>query len=232
MKGTLIKYTDGWKIIFEGRRNLTSLPLHPDSITELSILSDKKLEDRVGDNVDFEVVEELTDDITIYAKLINQVSDNEKVIKDNENDIHFGDLRNVDIDSFMAGYKKAKENLYTEEDELCINCDEKKITHNICMDCIGMLIKYNQVSDTRKMVEDDADKIMDLAEESRNKLNDVVGLCSGEIEDNIFDMGFYSGYNKAKESLYTEEQVREAYEYGSNASLGVSKTSLIQSLKK
>ncbi len=82
------------------------------------------------------------------------------------------------------------------------------------------------------MIEDDADKIMNLAEKSRNQLNDVVGLCSGEVEEHIFDMGFYSGYNKAKESLYTEEQVREAYEYGSNASLGVSKTNLIKSLKK
>jgi hypothetical protein len=35
-----------------------------------------------------------------------------------------------------------------------------------------------------------------------------------------------------QENLYTEEQVMVAYEYGSNASLGVSKTNLIQSLKK
>jgi len=39
-------------------------------------------------------------------------------------------------------------------------------------------------------------------------------------------------YNKAKENLYTEDDVKQAYEWGSNASLGVSKTNLIKSLKK
>lgn len=33
-----------------------------------------------------------------------------------EDDISFGDLRNVDADSFYKGYNKAKETLYTEED--------------------------------------------------------------------------------------------------------------------
>ena len=84
-----------------------------------------------------------------------------------------------------------------------------------------------------------------------NKMVDVEKLAEEEFSDNqLKDMysyedairfrgklsyarkGFIEGYNKAKETLYTEEQVREAYEYGSNASLGVSKTNLIQSLKQ
>ena len=28
----------------------------------------------------------------------------------------------------------------------CINCDEQKLTHEICMDCIGKIIKENQVN--------------------------------------------------------------------------------------
>jgi ribosomal protein L32 len=30
------------------------------------------------------------------------------------------------------------------QQEICINCDEEKETHEICMDCIGKMIKENQ----------------------------------------------------------------------------------------
>jgi len=34
---------------------------------------------------------------------------------------------------------------FVEDDrELCISCDELTSTHNICMDCIGKMIKENQ----------------------------------------------------------------------------------------
>lgn len=57
------------------------------------------------------------------------------------------------------------------------------------------------------------DNIMDLSEKSRNALNDVAHLCSGEVENHIFDMGFYNGYLKNSEKyklrniidLYIEE---------------------------
>ena len=103
------------------------------------------------------------------------------------------------------------------------------------------------------------EEIMELAEKSRNAINDVAHLCSGEVEEHIFDMGFYSGYNLAKEiygskgsddknytenytdnypeldginnlipkqeTLYTEEQLREAMDdaciKGFNNNLGL-----------
>jgi ribosomal protein L32 len=40
-------------------------------------------------------------------------------------------------------FEKAKETL--TEEQVCINCDEQKMTHEICMDCIGKMIKENQV---------------------------------------------------------------------------------------
>jgi len=78
---------------------------------------------------------------------------------------------------------------------------------------------------------DDIDK---LALEEAKKLHD-----KGKHEDwDIYNQLVYEdaemikiGYNKAKETLYTEEQVKKAYEYGSNASLGISKTNLINHLK-
>lgn len=58
----------------------------------------------------------------------------------------------------------------------------------------------------------------------------ITFMKNAGVED--FDIAIWvKGYNKAKESLYTEEQVRKAYEYGSNASLGISKTNLINHLK-
>lgn len=70
-----------------------------------------------------------------------------------------------------------------------------------------------------------------------------------EIKDNIDDnllvnyinkkhnqdrcIGFIDGYDKAKEKYkFTEEDIRRAYDCGSNASLGISKDSLIESLSQ
>jgi len=34
-----------------------------------------------------------------------------------------------------------------EEEKLstCVSCDEEKVTHNICMDCIDLMIKQNKL---------------------------------------------------------------------------------------
>ena len=41
---------------------------------------------------------------------------------------------------FVEGWEKCQKN----DDAECVNCDEVKQTHQICMDCIGKLIKENQ----------------------------------------------------------------------------------------
>jgi len=84
----------------------------------------------------------------------------------------------------------------------------------------------NHIPDVGKKVEDD---VVKLAEEYAFK---VYHAFEDATWFRPLNLGYYAGYKKAKETLYTEEQVRKAYEYGSNASLGVSKTNLIQSLKK
>lgn len=53
------------------------------------------------------------------------------------------------------------------------------------------------------------DEILQLAEKSRNAINDVAHLCSGEVEEHIFDMGFYQGYNKAKEEYIASIKLKE-----------------------
>jgi len=84
----------------------------------------------------------------------------------------------------------------------------------------------DQAFDTKKVVEDD---VVKLAEEYAFK---VYHAFEDATWFRPLNLGYYAGYKKAKETLYTEEQVKKAYEYGSNASLGISKTNLIQALKK
>ena len=57
------------------------------------------------------------------------------------------------------------------------------------------------------------DEIMELAEKSRNAINDVAHLCSGEDEEHIFDMGFYSGYNKKQQEISDEEIEKASWKY-------------------
>ena len=103
---------------------------------------------------------------------------------------------------------------------------EKEDSMNfICQDpdCPHCIEEINQMRDDDLEDDDLEDDVEKLALEWNN----------GEMPMHYHKReGFKSGYNKAKETLYTEEQVKKAYEYGSNASLGVSKTNLIQSLKK
>ena len=84
----------------------------------------------------------------------------------------------------------------------------------ICKWCGKEKFMHNQVSDVRKMVEDDVEK---LAEEefSDNQLKDMYSYedairFRGKLS--YARKGFVKGYNKAKETLYTEEQVRKLVE--------------------
>jgi len=54
------------------------------------------------------------------------------------------------------------------QQEICINCDEEKETHEICMDCISKLIKENQqeISDEEieKAVKDASERLSEYKE--------------------------------------------------------------------
>lgn len=88
MKGTLHKFKQTWEVEFD-KYDLPSnsklpidcntLQLHPEDIFNLSIKSDKPMDDREGDKVEFEIVDEFSyphlyegigwGDGLIYAKL-------------------------------------------------------------------------------------------------------------------------------------------------------------------
>jgi hypothetical protein len=68
MIGTLTKMDNGWMVMYQVINSFRSLPLHPDDLWAIDhngqILG-------IIQEVEFEMVEVLTDDITIYAKLID-----------------------------------------------------------------------------------------------------------------------------------------------------------------
>ena len=189
MKGKLHKTEQGWVVIYDQRTWQDPsaedgvLPLHPDSMTELSIRSDKKLEDRIGQEIDFEIVT-LEIDVTPCGNHI-----------------------------IYADYAKLiKHSVYANE----------------MIDHIG---KVNE------MVEDDVWKAG--LEDELNKLPYTKHLDDGQYNDGVltgFEFGATWGYNKAKETLYTEEQVREAIdmarELSGYASYEFKENEIIQSLKQ
>lgn len=63
MRGTLTKTKQGWVVYWSNPQEYNEpiylLPLHPDSLTELFIRSDKKLDDRIGQEIEFQIIEEI-----------------------------------------------------------------------------------------------------------------------------------------------------------------------------
>lgn len=61
-------------------------------------------------------------------------------------------------------------------------------------------------------ISDEVEIIMDLAEKSRNALNDVAHLCNGEVEEHIFDMGFYQGYKTKDQTEISDNDIERMAE--------------------
>jgi len=97
----------------------------------------------------------------------------------------------------------------------------------------------NHIVDTNEMIDHigNVTKMVDYVSNVEKLAEEEYPIFDGDLLEIAHNqqhsrIDFIKGYNKAKETLFTEEQVKKAYEYGSNASLGVSKTNLIQSLKQ
>jgi len=68
----------------------------------------------------------------------------------------------------------------------------------------------NHIVDTNEMVEDNVEKLA-VEEYPISKGGSMWMPTSFDLDQSCRQEGFIKGYNKAKETLYTEEQVREAY---------------------
>jgi len=58
------------------------------------------------------------------------------------------------------------------QQEICISCDEKKETHEICMDCIGKMIKENQ---------------QEISDDDYPELEGTMELCNDKVWDDIYE---------------------------------------------
>ena len=137
MRVILRKTEQGWIVIYDQilgdgivKRNQNALSLHPNSGIPQDTMCD------VLDNgyveVEFEIVEELTDDITIYANLVPSPVAPE-VDEDVEKHISFmkaAGISDHDIENWVKGYKHAKETLYTEEQVRAAMKYASEITNN------------------------------------------------------------------------------------------------------
>jgi hypothetical protein len=81
-------------------------------------------------------------------------------------------------------------------------------------------------SDVKEVVEDDVEKL--AVEEYPIYDGDLLGIANNQKHSRI---DFIKGYNKAKETLYTEEQVREVMDFA-RGHHKMTDTQFIQSLKQ
>jgi hypothetical protein len=95
----------------------------------------------------------------------------------------------------------------------------------ICKHCGQEKFLHNHVPDVGKMVEDD---VVKLAEEYAFK---VYHAFEDATWFRPLNLGYYAGYKKAKETLYTEEQVRKAIRIATTTS-PKSEDYIIKSLKQ
>ena len=58
------------------------------------------------------------------------------------------------------------------QQEICISCDEKKETHEICINCIGKMIKENQ---------------QEISDDDYPELDGTNALCNDKIWDDIYE---------------------------------------------
>jgi len=118
--------------------------------------------------------------------------------EDGEIPLHPADVEQINKDSQVFDNIEARIAAYPEVEFMIVN----KLW-GVNDDIISYAKLINQVSDVGKMVEDDVKK---LAEEYATYYEDNKDI-KGAIQWGKRYNGFVDGYNKAKETLYTEEQV-------------------------
>jgi hypothetical protein len=197
MKGILKKTEEGWFVVFD-RRTMQDpsaedgiLPLHFEHVKLFTQYTDYSI-DWDGKEVEWDRITEWDYDRTTYAKLV-QTDENGKLL------------------TYWGGFEKSKQESYicphTKiqcDDECCVsaencNIDDNELEYPISDDC-------EEVKNWDSFVEQ-KNKELEIEKLAGNyALNR--GISEG-IEQRMID-GFVAGYNKAKETLYTEEQIKEA----------------------
>jgi len=96
----------------------------------------------------------------------------------------------------------------------------------------NVLAITNGTIEGRKLSKQNCDEIFGIIDVE--KLSEEYVLTINDEDQHVdAKLDFIAGFNKAMElNKYTEEDIMKAYDFGSNALLGVSKNNLIQSLQQ
>jgi len=105
------------------------------NFVEISVKLDKQLAKETTESLTEWIESKRDEDIERWAETARTKINQIVYCCSGENEEHIFDI------GFIEGYEKAKADYESLE---CVNCDEVKETHQICMDCIGKLIKENQ----------------------------------------------------------------------------------------
>ena len=242
MKGTLIKTPQGWVVSYlsEYKQSHSSvnewryIPLHPDFIE----MMDTCFTSKFTHEIEFEIVTEWENgEVGVngltYAKLItpNKLDLNKIESKIDEA------LANETPEKSLGWMWKDIE----KEDSMNFICQDP--------DCPHCIEEINQMrDDDDDDLEDDVEKLeLDYYKELEGR-REVAKNFQGQVAGRHPDMfgrsemhhmvrGYLEGYKKAKETLYTEEQVREAIDMATTSKHDYklefySSDEIIQSLKQ
>jgi hypothetical protein len=230
MKGTLNKHEEGWVVRYG---DMQFLPLHPDFIELMETCFTSKF----IQEVEFEIVTEWENgEVGVnglsYAKLIKE----EKPFIDNRKEKletlarllakswYYGDwdwenpnervMQMIMQDLGLYPFKSEDEMIQqtrVDEDLYKEAVDKVKLRKPRLMPIETHPVDTNKMIDhigeVNEMVEDD---VVKLAEEYAIK---VYHAFEDATWFRPLNLGYYAGYTKAKETLYTEEQVKELLYY-------------------
>jgi len=231
MKGTLQKTEQGWVVNYNysvNKNDWETLPLHPNDHRDYVLDIKGYFHFYTGKEVEFEIVKEYTDSHT------NQVQSYAKLID-----------HSVDTNKMVCMFEPRTD---TSSATICKHCGKEKFLHNQLPD-VGKKVDDTYAWETpfdfvcqdpdcphcgeeiRLMQEDDEDDVDVADDKELFYQKQVMNPYTSDSPSYVaYEKGFIEGYNKAKEILYTEEQVIAIVE--KSRATGLTAEYIIQSLKQ
>jgi hypothetical protein len=137
---------------------------------------------------------------------------------------------------YVGMHEQSSGEIYFDETFVSKESDEKENTFLNKGSYVNgdILLKDCYIVDTNEMVKDDVEKLA-IEEYPISKGGSMWMPTSFDLDQSCRQEGYIKGYNKAKETLYTEKQVREALSESFKASqegYNITSDEIIQSLKQ
>jgi hypothetical protein len=232
MKGKLYIKDNGLQFVqYHIINSIRSLPLHRDSVRLLSLRSDKQTEHMHMEEVDFEIVKEYTDSNTNqvqqYAKLTQCPGLNIELDENGKPLTYWGGLEKYKQESYICPHTNVQ-----CDDECCVsaencNIDNDELEYPISEDCEAVknwdsfVEQKNNELEVEKLASDYTlnrgiskgveQRMIDSFVSGFNKAKENYEVASSVRELHQYKLGLEDGYKKAKETLYTKEEMLECW---------------------